>query len=125
MNSISLKRRGALVSAAAALLTVGVMGGSAHAVPNSGSLWVGYGKSNTYASVKCVQQTSNSLQYQTGYHEIAVDGSFGPDTYGAIVAIQRWASLDQDGVVGPRTGDVMVSATKDMFHCYASLPTLR
>ncbi|WP_256178620.1 hypothetical protein [Kitasatospora aureofaciens] len=80
MSSISMKRRGAFLFAAAALVTVGAMGGTAHAVPNSGSLWAGYGKSNTYASVKCVQQISNSLHYQTGYHTVDVDGSFGPDT---------------------------------------------
>ncbi|MFI6849499.1 peptidoglycan-binding protein [Kitasatospora sp. NPDC050467] len=65
------------------------------------------------------------MHYQTGYHEVAVDGSFGSDTYGAIVAIQRWASLQQDGIVGPQTGDVMVEATKDYFGCYPYLPTLK
>ncbi|WP_223241857.1 peptidoglycan-binding domain-containing protein [Streptomyces sp. CBMA123] len=125
MTSTSMKRRGAFLFATAALVTVGTLGGTAQAVPNSGSLWVGYGKSNTYASVKCVQEISNDLQYQTGYHGIAVDGSFGPDTYGAIVAIQAWASLQQDGVVGPRTGDVMVEATKDYYGCYPYLPTLK
>ncbi|MFD5464164.1 peptidoglycan-binding protein [Kitasatospora sp. NPDC127059] len=124
MNSISIKRRGAFVLAAAALATVGVAG-TAQAVPNSGSLWVGYGKSNTYASVKCVQLISNSLQYQTGYHTVTVDGAFGPDTYGAVVALQKWAHLDPDGVVGPRTGDVMIEATKDYYGCYSYLPTLK
>ncbi|MFD7452379.1 peptidoglycan-binding protein [Kitasatospora sp. NPDC059827] len=124
MNTVSVKRRGAFLLAAAALATVGVAG-TAQAVPNSGSLWVGYGKSNTYASVKCVQLISNSLHYQTGYHTVDVDGSFGPDTYGAIVALQQWARLDPDGVVGPQTGNVMVEATKDSYNCYSSLPTLK
>ncbi|MEU9075527.1 peptidoglycan-binding domain-containing protein [Kitasatospora sp. NPDC048538] len=125
MNRNSTARRGAFLLATTGLVTAGLLGGTAQAIPNSGSLWVGYGKANAYASVKCVQQTSNSLHYQTGYKEIAVDGRFGPDTYGAIVAIQKWASLEQDGVVGPRTGDVMVESTKDSFGCYRSLPTLR
>ncbi|MFF3071151.1 peptidoglycan-binding protein [Kitasatospora sp. NPDC057904] len=125
MSNTSIRRRGAFLFATTALVTAGVMGGTAQAVPNSGSLWVGYGKSNTYASVKCVQQISNSLHYQTGYHTIDVDGSFGPDTDGAVRAIQKWASLDQDGVVGPRTGDAMITATKDAYGCYPYLPTLK
>ncbi|MER7708775.1 peptidoglycan-binding domain-containing protein [Kitasatospora sp. NPDC097605] len=124
MNSTSLKRRGAVLLAAAGLATVGVAGG-AQAVPNSGSLWVGYGKANAYNSVRCVQLISNSLHYQTGYHEVAVDGAFGPDTYGAVVALQRWAGLSQDGVVGPQTGDYIITATKDEYGCYWNLPTLK
>ncbi len=120
-----MRRRGAFLSAAAALVTVGVLSGTAQAVPNSGSLYVGYGRSNAYASVKCVQQISNSLHYQTGYHTVAVDGSFGRDTYGAILAVQKWAGLQQDGVVGPQTGNVMIEATKDEYGCYPYLPTLR
>ncbi|MEE1782256.1 peptidoglycan-binding domain-containing protein [Streptomyces sp. SP17BM10] len=125
MNSTSMARRGAFLFATTALVTTGVLGGTAQAVPNSGSLWVGPGKSNAYASVRCVQLISNSLHYQTGYHVIDVDGSFGPDTSGAIQAIQKWASLDPDGIVGPRTGDVMITATKDSYGCYSSLPTLK
>ncbi|MGA5822437.1 peptidoglycan-binding domain-containing protein [Kitasatospora sp. NPDC094028] len=124
MSTSSIKRHGAFLFATAALVTVGATG-VAQAVPNSGSLWVGYGRSNTYNSVKCVQQISNSLRYQTGYKSIAVDGAFGPDTAGAIVAIQHWANLDPDGVVGPRTGDVMIESTKDYYGCYNYLPTLR
>ncbi|WP_030242671.1 peptidoglycan-binding domain-containing protein [Streptomyces sp. NRRL S-350] len=124
MSSSSIKRRGAFLFATAAMVTVGATG-VAQAVPNSGSLWVGYGRSNTYNSVRCVQLISNSLHYQTGYKTIDVDGAFGPDTAGAIVAVQRWASLDPDGVVGPRTGDVMIEATKDAYGCYNYLPTLR
>ncbi len=122
-RAASAKRRGAFLLAATALATVGVAG-TAQAVPNSGSLWVGYGKANAYSSVQCVQQISNSLHYQTGYPTIAVDGAFGPDTYGAVIALQRWAGLPQDGVVGPQTGDYILTATKDEYGCYWNLPSL-
>ncbi|GAA0593406.1 peptidoglycan-binding domain-containing protein [Streptomyces crystallinus] len=121
--SNTIKRRGAFVFATAALATVAALGGTAQAVPNSGSLWVGYGKANAYNSVLCVQKISNSLHYQTGYHVVAEDGAFGQDTNGAVYALQHWAGLQEDGVVGPKTGDAILSATKDMYGCYAYLPS--
>lgn len=121
--SRNIKRRGAFLFATAALAAVGAMG-TAQAVPNSGSLWVGYGKANAYHSVLCVQEISNSLHYQTGYHVVDEDGSFGPDTNGAIHALQHWAGLQEDGVVGPKTGGTLLEATKDLDGCYAYLPSI-
>ena len=123
MSSISFKRRGAFLFATASLVTVGALGGTAQAVPNSGSLWVGYGKANAYNSVLCVQKLSNSLHYQTGYHVVDEDGSFGGDTNGAVLALQKWAGLSQDGIFGPKTGDAILSATKDAYGCYSYLPS--
>ncbi|MFD9796629.1 peptidoglycan-binding protein [Streptomyces sp. NPDC059070] len=122
--SSSIKRRGAVLFATAALATVGALGGTAQA-SSSTSLWVGYGQANAYNSVRCVQLISNSLHWQTGYHTVAVDGAFGKDTDGAIHALQHWAGLDEDGVVGPKTGETLLIATKDAYGCNAYLPTTR
>lgn len=53
--------------------------------------------------VKAVQ-----VQANTWRKNIPVDGSFGPVTHGAIVAIQRARGLLADGVVGPKTWVVLV-----------------
>jgi hypothetical protein len=33
----------------------------------------------------------------------SVDGLFGPQTWYAVVAFQKWEGLERDGIVGPRT----------------------
>ncbi|MBT2471292.1 peptidoglycan-binding protein [Streptomyces sp. ISL-66] len=106
-------------------LVLGVSGGPANAVP--GAPWIGYGQANTYNGVRCFQVLANSLHYQTGYHVIDEDGAFGPDTYGAIKAFQKWEGLSQDGIVGPATGSSILTETKDGdgSGCYNFLPSLR
>ena len=38
---------------------------------------------------------------------LAVDGSFGPKTYTAVVDFQKWVHISSDGVVGPQTWAAM------------------
>jgi peptidoglycan hydrolase-like protein with peptidoglycan-binding domain len=42
-----------------------------------------------------------------GYHQIATDGSYGPDTAGAVTATQRFFGITQDGIYGPQTRNAM------------------
>ncbi|MER5744699.1 peptidoglycan-binding domain-containing protein [Streptomyces sp. NPDC002225] len=107
--------------AAAVCLAVGGWGAGAHAAV--GAPWIGYGQANTYNGVKCVQQLVNDLSFSTGYHTVAVDGSFGPDTNGAIRAFQSWEHLPVDGIVGPNTGDALLIATKDGYGCNTYIPS--
>ncbi|MET9613887.1 peptidoglycan-binding domain-containing protein [Kitasatospora indigofera] len=121
----TLKRRSVFLVAAVALAGVGALGGSAQAEP--GQSYIGPGKPNEYEGVMCTQILANMLHWQTGYHVVAEDGHFGPDTYGAIKAVQKWASLPQDGIVGPQTGTVLLESTKDGdgIGCYWHLPSYK
>lgn len=53
---------------------------------------------DTNASVRLVQWIGG----------VKVDGDFGPNTKAAVVQMQAWASLTQDGVVGPLTAAKIV-----------------
>lgn len=46
------------------------------------------------------------LKYK-GKHNISVDGVFGSQTYGAVKAVQSAFGLVVDGIVGPKTWDVL------------------
>ncbi|WP_079475276.1 C40 family peptidase [Marinococcus halophilus] len=54
---------------------------------------------HTGNDVKSVQQTLKSKGFLSG----PADGQFGPQTAGAVKALQRAAGLSADGVVGPNT----------------------
>lgn len=54
---------------------------------------------DTGSNVKSMQQTLKSKGFLSG----AVDGQFGPQTAGAVKALQRAAGLSADGIVGANT----------------------
>ncbi|WP_367826586.1 peptidoglycan-binding domain-containing protein [Streptomyces sp. LMG1-1-1.1] len=95
----------------AASTALAVAAWAAPAQANPSAPWIGYGQTNTYNGVRCVQHLINSLYMQTNYHQVAEDGIFGPDTAGAIKAYQQSEHLDVDGIVGPTTGTALIIAT--------------
>ncbi|MFE9574581.1 peptidoglycan-binding protein [Streptomyces sp. NPDC006692] len=118
-----------LVVAAGALLT-GTTVGTAQANTNAG--YIGYGYSNNTHAVWCVQQLTNSYaKWGGGRALIPEDGVWGPQTYDQLRWFQsHWPQLlDADGVVGPKTGNVLLYASGDTVYggsggyCNAYIPT--
>ncbi|MYT23833.1 hypothetical protein GTW69_26720 [Streptomyces sp. SID7760] len=73
--------------------------------------------------VRCVQQALNIAG-----SALTVDGQWGARTEDAVVSYQSRAGLQQDGVVGPQTGQYLYTVL--FFHdrnqaagCYPYLPT--
>jgi len=60
-------------------------------------------KGNSSSAVWALQNTLNSC-YSAG---LAWDGQFGPDTYNALLKVQRSIGVTIDGVYGPNTRDKM------------------
>jgi hypothetical protein len=48
-------------------------------------------------------QTVQGLLQARSHPEVKIDGDFGPGTEAAVKAVQEWAKLDTDGIVGPMT----------------------
>jgi hypothetical protein len=117
----------AVVVATVALLTVsGTASASTIAEP------IGYGYTDLPVAVKCVQHDINYFSIaQGGWHpQIAEDGSFGPETYSAVVWFQNRLISDAkyaDGIVGPLTGDLLMSYgdPNTAMPCSPFVPTLR
>lgn len=63
---------------------------------------------STGPNVRLVQTLLNFLGAQP---VLIVDGIFGPNTKGAVVAFQTRTSLAPDGKVGPLTAQALVGAT--------------
>ncbi|MEZ0095910.1 peptidoglycan-binding protein [Streptacidiphilus sp. EB129] len=114
-----------------AVLAAGALGGVASANSNPSTPWVGPGQTNTYDGVWCVQRLLNDIG-DPGWHHLDEDGSFGPDTAGAIRAYQQAVkdygavpSMQVDGIVGPQTGNLLVGATYGASgtNCANILPT--
>ncbi len=61
------------------------------------------GSGNSGSAVRALQTALNRCHGQP----ISVDGSFGPQTRAAVVAVQRAHGLRQDGVYGPATRSVI------------------
>ncbi|MEV8589697.1 peptidoglycan-binding domain-containing protein [Streptomyces sp. NPDC051180] len=95
----------------------------APAQANPSAPWIGPGQANTYNGVRCFQELFNDLQNSIGYHPIAEDGAFGPDTAGAIRAFQSWDGLRPDGIVGPQTGGDLLIATYGGGGCATHIPS--
>ncbi|QYO68177.1 peptidoglycan-binding domain-containing protein [Leptolyngbya sp. 7M] len=68
----------------------------------------GYGGCDDYCGVSYGYSTYDiqvALNY-AGFH-VAVDGVFGPETQGAVVAFQHAVGLVPDGIVGPATASAL------------------
>jgi peptidoglycan hydrolase-like protein with peptidoglycan-binding domain len=46
-----------------------------------------------------------------GFHPGELDGRYGRATTSAVMAYQKWAGLQRDGVVGPETGGALAAPT--------------
>jgi peptidoglycan hydrolase-like protein with peptidoglycan-binding domain len=119
VNGKTLATRISLVGAAIGL-AVGAFAGTANATTVAG--YVGPGQTNNSHAVWCVQKLIDDSP-SPGY--TAVDAQFGPNTETAIKAFQKWAGLPQDGIVGPHTGDALLTKFSDYYdnYCYGYLPT--
>lgn len=53
-------------------------------------------------------RTVQGLLIARGYHKVAVDGIFGPDTTAGVKMEQLQAHIAQDGIVGPQTWPVLL-----------------
>ncbi|APE23108.1 MULTISPECIES: peptidoglycan-binding domain-containing protein [Streptomyces] len=96
-----------------ASVTLAVTAWAAPAQAHPWASWIGYGQPNDSHGVVCFQDLFNDLWWKTGYHPIAEDRIFGPDTDGAIRAFQQWKGLRPDGIVGPATGTALLDETRD------------
>ncbi|MFJ9847528.1 peptidoglycan-binding protein [Kitasatospora sp. NPDC101155] len=117
---------GATLVAAGAMLVTAVP--SAHAATGLPSLQRGSGG----LGVACAQWAENVyLQPKT---PLDVDGDFGPATYNATVQYQHENELAQDGIIGPHTGDsimslINISGNTQIWNghwlseCYGAVPT--
>ncbi|WP_406061828.1 peptidoglycan-binding protein [Streptomyces sp. NBC_01077] len=123
-----LAARAGAVAATTALAAL-ALSGSAQAQP--GAAYIGYGQANGWNAVRCVQIGLNGIireSYATQHELISVDGVFGPETDEAIRYVQarRLGSAEADGIVGPRTGDLVMRYTFASFEsCYPYVPTTR
>ncbi|MFC9591889.1 peptidoglycan-binding protein [Streptomyces sp. NPDC056944] len=123
-----LAARAGLVAAATALAAL-ALPASAQAQP--GASYVGYGQANNATAVKCVQNGLNNIisdHYAAQHDLISVDSVFGPETDEAIRYVQyrMLGASEADGVVGPRTGDLIMRYEFGWYtSCFPYVPTSR
>jgi peptidoglycan hydrolase-like protein with peptidoglycan-binding domain len=67
------------------------------------------GKGNHGPNVRGLQKSLNLLADNSALDPLEVDGKFGPMTQARVVEFQRQASLQADGVVGPRTAKALLA----------------
>ncbi|MFF2149637.1 peptidoglycan-binding protein [Kitasatospora sp. NPDC058190] len=102
---------GATLAAAGTMLVTAVPG--AHAATGLSSLRQG----SSGLGVACAQWEENRYFDST---QIAVDGDFGPATYNSTVNYQAQLGLQADGIIGPKTGDVIASGILQTLKLYPS-----
>ncbi|PKT68579.1 hypothetical protein CW362_34370 [Streptomyces populi] len=96
----------AAVMAGAALMGVATSAGA-----STGASYIGSGYPNSGAAVWCVQHNINYWLVTSGSDAPTTgeDSKFGPATKAAIKEFQGEMGLPQDGVVGPKTGNAIMS----------------
>ncbi len=119
----SVLRVGAVAAAAALLLGVAAPA----AMANPSARYIRYGDSGR--AVQCVQHALNEWNLDFNRpSDLAEDGVFGNDTRNMVKYFQGIQGLDADGVVGPRTGNFLVTELEDLvwwMDCGSRIPTLR
>jgi peptidoglycan hydrolase-like protein with peptidoglycan-binding domain len=117
-----------------AFVVLGVIGtlmpaaASANTDPNTP--WIMY-DGQTGPGVDCIQII---LLACTGHSQVELDGIFGPVTRQGVYDMQRFFGLQQDGIVGPETGEAfkvvgqncfvpLVGRVWESYGCQAAVPT--
>jgi peptidoglycan hydrolase-like protein with peptidoglycan-binding domain len=143
MTLSSKLAKGAVALAFAGAATFGVAS-SAQAAEGV-SHYIGDGYTNNTHGVWCLQESLNYFQahgnqgdfYGVHIPNVAQDGVWGPQTKQAVLAFQqiehsRDSSVSVDGVVGPVTGNYLITdgdpyytsgGANDTAYCFAFLPT--
>ncbi|MBT2470251.1 hypothetical protein J7E97_20825 [Streptomyces sp. ISL-66] len=124
----------AVLAASAALLTGVMTAGSASA--STTAPYIGNGYTNNTHAVWCVQHMINyaiDRGRYWGVAKVAEDGVWGPKTRQAVVGVQNGTggSLNPDGIVGPKTGDMLMFEGDPYYsgrsagdgYCHTYLPT--
>ncbi|WP_052441634.1 peptidoglycan-binding domain-containing protein [Streptacidiphilus anmyonensis] len=125
--SFKTKTTGVIAAAALAGSALVALAGTASASPSAP--WIGYGQSNTYNGVRCVQQElnywigRNTATKPAPYGYLSVDGSFGPKTDATVRWFQGQLNDSQDGIVGPQTGSQLLLNGDGNSVCYANIPS--
>lgn len=101
--------------AGALALGSAALGAAAPASAQQGFRNICEGCGNSYNAVWCVQIAVN----------VTADGNFGPTTKQGVKNFQSKRGLAVDGVVGPATGNYIVSVDTSKGHgnCYNYVPT--
>lgn len=96
---------------AAGMAAAALLGTTTAASANTGASYIGPGYPNVGGAVWCVQHNINYWLYESGSDapQIGEDSQFGPATEAAIKEFQGEMGLPQDGIVGPRTGNALMS----------------
>ncbi|MFJ4027128.1 peptidoglycan-binding protein [Paenarthrobacter sp. NPDC089989] len=101
----------ALTSVAASLVLGGTLSVAAPAQAEAAGRCVDYNYSyGGYSScVGNIQTLLNAFRTRIGspYGTLAVDNSYGPATRNAVIGFQRYWGLQADGIVGPRTWNIL------------------
>ncbi|MEV4437615.1 peptidoglycan-binding domain-containing protein [Streptomyces sp. NPDC049577] len=114
---------GVIGAALAVTTAVAVPAGAAPNVPN-----IHPGSRNHYG-VTCVQEGILDWIVRTKQNAwINVDGQYGDETYRWLLKFQRASGLEDDGIVGPRTGNsILDNLTGDTTitrrECYPHIPS--
>ncbi len=118
MRSINLKK--AAAGLAVALVTTGggvaVLSTTAQAHTGSCDVHV-LGKG---AGGVCVESIQNMVNQCYGWGVLRPDGVYGDRTRNAVIAVQRRARIDDDGIVGPQTWPVLRSCKAGVIHRVAA-----
>ncbi|MFC8039298.1 peptidoglycan-binding protein [Paenarthrobacter sp. NPDC057355] len=112
MSKMTRRSKLALTSVAASL-ALGALSVAAPAPAQAAGRCVDYNYSyGGYSScVGNIQVLLNAFRTRIGspYAPLAVDNSYGPATRNAVIGFQRFWGLQPDGVVGPRTWNILCS----------------
>ncbi|MFF7339739.1 peptidoglycan-binding protein [Streptomyces sp. NPDC008163] len=137
MNIRTTLTRATLTAGLAAAAALGMV---ATATASTSAANIGYGRSTAGDQVWCVQHSLNYFvthswvnRYPRPPYEpsqFSEDSQWGPKTEAMVKWFQDlWETTNVDGIVGPMTGDVLVSVGDQYYnahqqgYCYWRIPT--